>query len=93
MIGRVITIATCNLNNWSLDFVHNWDNIMDSIRTAKLKGAWLRVGPELEVAGYMCEDHFLEPDTVLHSWQVMKEILESDVTDGIICDIGMPIYF
>jgi len=56
------------MNNWSLDFVHNRDNIMASIWTAKSKGAKLWVGPELEIAGYMCEDHFLEPDTVLHSW-------------------------
>jgi hypothetical protein len=27
-------------------------------------------GPELEVCGYSCEDHFYESDTLLHSWQV-----------------------
>ena len=28
-----------------------------------------QVGPELEVPGYGCEDHFLELDTVEHSWE------------------------
>jgi NAD+ synthase (glutamine-hydrolysing) len=29
------------------------------------------VGPELEVCGYGCEDHFLELDTVEHAWEVL----------------------
>lgn len=48
-------------------------------------------GPELEICGYGCEDHFLEQDTFLHSWQSMETILNSDLTDGILCDIGMPV--
>ena len=27
-----------------------------------------QVGPELEIPGYGCEDHFTEHDTVEHSW-------------------------
>ena len=27
-------------------------------------------GPELEVTGYGCEDHFLEPDTATHAAEV-----------------------
>ena len=32
---------------------------------------WLcgQVGPELEIPGYGCEDHFLEQDTIEHSWE------------------------
>jgi len=30
-----------------------------------------QVGPELEVCGYGCEDHFYELDTVEHSWEVL----------------------
>ena len=29
------------------------------------------MGPELEVPGYGCEDHFNELDTVEHSWEVL----------------------
>lgn len=31
----------------------------------------VQVGPELEVCGYGCEDHFNELDTVEHSWEVL----------------------
>lgn len=85
------TLATCSLNQWALDFEGNLARIVESIRQAKAQGAKLRVGPELEITGYGCFDHFLEGDTVLHSWQVLAEILESDVTHGIVCDIGMPV--
>lgn len=43
------------------------------------------------MSGYTCEDHFNEYDTVIHSWQVIYDILESKITDGILCDVGMPI--
>ncbi|KAK0528643.1 glutamine-dependent NAD(+) synthetase [Tilletia horrida] len=89
--GTASTIATCSLNQWALDFDGNRDRILESIRVAKERGARLRVGPELEVPGYGCFDHFLEGDTELHSWQVLCEILQSDATKGIICDIGMPV--
>ena len=136
---RLCTLATCNLNQWSMDFEGNLKRIIASIEQAKRKGAryrvrccwgreaagggragrragrqaegcpgtavlassltgaqlsaplpllavrhmcgqsdawsiddwgwWgLQVGPELEVPGYGCEDHFSEPDTVDHSW-------------------------
>jgi NAD+ synthase (glutamine-hydrolysing) len=64
---------------------------LESIVIAKSRGATLRVGPELEIPGYGCLDHFLEGDTILHSWEVLAKILSSDETMGIICDIGMPI--
>ena len=32
----------------------------------------LQVGPELEIPGYGCEDHFMEHDTVEHSWVGLK---------------------
>lgn len=44
-----ITLATCSLNQWALDFEGNLHRILESIRIAKEKGAKLRVGPELEV--------------------------------------------
>ena len=44
-----ITVATCSLNQWALDFEGNLKRILESIRIAKARGAKLRVGPELEV--------------------------------------------
>lgn len=43
----------------------------------------------LSRSGYGCADHFYESDTLLHSFQVLKELLESPVTEDIICDVGM----
>ncbi|KAF9052331.1 glutamine-dependent NAD synthetase with GAT domain-containing protein [Hymenopellis radicata] len=89
-MGHLITLAT-SLNQWALDFQGNLERILQSIAIAKSKGATLRVGPELEIPGYGCLDHFLEGDTVLHSWEVLAKILASDEASGIVCDIGMPI--
>ena len=86
-----IMLATCNLNQWSLDFEGNTARIIESIETAKASGARYRLGPELEIPGYSCEDHFLELDTLRHSWESMACILKGGYTDGILCDIGMPV--
>lgn len=57
---HLVTVATCSLNQWSLDFEGNHGRILKSILIAKERGATLRVGPELEISGYGCLDHFLE---------------------------------
>ncbi|EOY25099.1 Carbon-nitrogen hydrolase family protein isoform 2 [Theobroma cacao] len=88
---RLLKVATCNLNQWAMDFDCNLKHIKESISRAKEAGAVIRLGPELEITGYGCEDHFLELDTVNHAWECLKEILLGDWTDGILCSIGMPI--
>ncbi|XP_051885146.1 glutamine-dependent NAD(+) synthetase isoform X1 [Pristis pectinata] len=91
MLGRKVTLATCALNQWALDFEGNLQRILKSIEIAKSKGARYRIGPELEICGYGCGDHYLESDTVLHSFQMLAELLVSPVTEDIICDVGMPV--
>ncbi|KAG2680771.1 hypothetical protein I3760_11G113600 [Carya illinoinensis] len=88
---RLLKVATCNLNQWAMDFDSNLKHIKESIVMAKEAGAVIRLGPELEITGYSCEDHFLELDTVTHAWECLKDILLGDWTDGILCSIGMPI--
>ncbi|ROL41207.1 Glutamine-dependent NAD(+) synthetase [Anabarilius grahami] len=90
-MGRKITLATCSLNQWALDFEGNLSRILKSIEIAKQKGAKYRLGPELEICGYGCADHFYESDTLLHCFQVLKSLLESPLTQDIICDVGMPV--
>ncbi|KAF2247922.1 putative glutamine-dependent NAD(+) synthetase [Trematosphaeria pertusa] len=90
-MGRLMTVATCSLNQWALDWEGNLKRIKESIVLAKEQGATLRVGPELEVTGYGCLDHFLENDVYLHSFQMLRAILEDRTLDGIIIDLGMPI--
>lgn len=89
----VLKVATCNLNQWALDFDGNLERILCSIRLAKEQGATYRTGPELEVCGYGCEDHFLEPDTFYHCWESLIDLLQTNATDGILCDIGMPVLY
>ena len=56
------------------------------------QGAKYRIGPELEITGYGAEDHFLEGDTFLHSWECIASLLRTTgLTDDILCDVGMPI--
>jgi len=43
----------------------------------------------VSASGYGCSDHFLESDTLLHSFQVLAELLTSSVCTDIICDVGM----
>ena len=88
---KLTTLATCNLTQWALDFEGNLGRIVESIQIAKESGARYRLGPELEIPGYGCEDHFLEGDTFLHSWECLAEILKGDLTTNILCDIGMPV--
>ncbi|KAG0669048.1 glutamine-dependent NAD(+) synthetase [Maudiozyma exigua] len=90
-MSQLITLATCNLNQWALDFEGNRDRILESIKIAKEKNARLRVGPELEITGYGCLDHFLENDVCLHSWEMYGQIIKREETHGLILDIGMPI--
>lgn len=88
-------IATCQLNQWAMSFKHNRDNIIKSILMCIEKGVSYRLGPELEICGYSCEDHFFELDTVNHSWQMLADILSDhrNLTNNILCDIGMPVFY
>lgn len=93
MHKKFAKVATCQLNQWAMSFVHNKENIIESIKMAKAKGAAYRLGPELEICGYTCEDHFQEPDTVRHSWEMIADILQDkDLTTNILCDFGSPVY-
>ncbi|KAJ4295491.1 glutamine-dependent NAD(+) synthetase [Kalmusia sp. IMI 367209] len=90
-MGRLMHVATCALNQWALDFVGNKDRIVESIHIAKSKGAKLRVGPELEISGYGCLDHFLEMEVYENSMAMLKLILEDKSLHDIIIDLGMPV--
>lgn len=104
-MGHKAIIAVSTLRQQALDFVANRDRIIESIAECKRLGAKFRVGPELEItygkgggmghsffnlhSGYGCWDHFLEGDTHYYAWRMLADILQSGVTDGILCDIGM----
>jgi predicted amidohydrolase/NH3-dependent NAD+ synthetase len=83
----LVKVATCSLAQQALNFKENVRRINESIRMASGAGAKYRMGPELEISGYGCEDHFYEMDTTLFSWLGLKEIM-IDAPEGILCDIG-----
>lgn len=91
MKPALVKIGMCSLNTNPLNFKSNRDRIIESIKRCKEKECVIRIGNELEVPGYMCEDHFKENDTIVHSWQVIGEILKSEITQGIVCFIGSPV--
>lgn len=88
-----VNVSTCALNQWALDFGGNKERIIATILEAKKRGSRLRLGCELEICGYGCLDHFLEPDTELHSWQVLGDLLSDPRLNDIVIDTGMPVLF
>eukprot|EP00055_Hartaetosiga_balthica_P002764 m.5190 g.5190 ORF g.5190 m.5190 type:complete len:721 (-) comp2355_c0_seq1:136-2298(-) len=87
----VITLATCSLNQWALDFEGNYLRILASIKEAKEAGAVFRLGPELEISGYGCNDHFYESDTFLHCYQILADLITHEDTRDIVVDVGLPV--
>ncbi|KAG8522567.1 LOW QUALITY PROTEIN: Glutamine-dependent NAD(+) synthetase, partial [Galemys pyrenaicus] len=96
-MGRKVTVATCALNQWALDFEGNLQRILKSESAGGGWGWGLARGRGIEIAkhkgasGYGCWDHYYESDTLLHSLQALAALLDSPVTRDIICDVGMPI--
>lgn len=90
-MGHLVTVATCALRQWALDFEGNTARIIKSIKQAKALGAKVRVGPELEITGFGCGDHFLEQDLYLHCWEMLERILGDASLYDILIDVGMPV--
>ena len=83
-------VATCSLNQLAQDYDGNQNRIIQSIQESIDKGAVLRVGPELEITGYGCDDAFFELDTTIFSWEVLENILKCQFKN-ILIDVGMPV--
>ncbi|KAK7219274.1 hypothetical protein V2G26_007277 [Clonostachys chloroleuca] len=88
---HLVRVATYALNQRALDFENNLRRIKQSIHEAKKEGATLRVGPELEITGYGCLDHFLENEVYENSWDSLYSILTDESLHGIIIDVGLPL--
>jgi len=54
-------------------------------------GVTYRAGGELEVSGYSCDDHFKELDTIYHCWEIVNDLLQTDLTENIIVEMNMPV--
>ena len=57
-------------------------------------GARIRLGPELEIPGYGCADHFFELDTERHSWEMLSKLVEkSKEWPNLLVITGLPTRF
>ncbi|KAK6750829.1 hypothetical protein RB195_002662 [Necator americanus] len=90
--SRSVRLAVCTVNNWALDFKGNLGRILRTCEEAHRARARLRLGPELEIPGYGCADHFFEVDTEIHSWEILKEIVsKSKQWPSLLIVTGMPV--
>ena len=92
---NVVCVATSILNQWAMDFEGNLRRIIKAGKKAKAHGAKLLLTSELSIPGYGCEDHFLESDTLLHSFESLAELLQRarEEFPDIIYVVGMPWIF
>ncbi|ODN01891.1 putative glutamine-dependent NAD(+) synthetase [Orchesella cincta] len=88
---EVATLSTVTLNQFVLDFEGNKRRILESIKICKAERSRFRCGPELEICGYNCQDHFYERDTQTHSWEVLVDLLKDVNCQDILIDVGMPV--
>lgn len=61
-----------------------------------MHNAKIRLGSQAEICGYSIEDHYVEPDTIHHSFQVLLSVIKLTMIppyNDILCLIGMPLYF
>ena len=49
-MAPLVKLASCNLNQWAMDFKGNLARIEESVRVAKAAGCTFRTGPELAKA-------------------------------------------
>lgn len=88
----LITIATCNLNQWAMNFSGNYTRILAAIIEAKLLGVMFLLTSELSLSGYGCEDHFMEANTFQQCIDSLAKLLREAPRD--ICYVvGMPWIF
>ena len=88
---RKCILATCQLNQWVLDYDGNRDRIIEAIKTAKAADATLLLTPELCIPAYGLLDHWLENDVYANSWDIAAEIISHPDCQGIIIDLGLPV--
>lgn len=84
-------LAAGVLNQTPLDWIGNRNRIIQLIQEAENKQIDVLCLPELCISGYGCEDQFLAPYTIDHSWESLLLISEH-VHDTLVI-LGLPITF
>ena len=90
MEQRIRLTVSC-LNQHSMAFRRNRNNIMRSIRQAANDQSNIRIGLQLETMGIGSGDHFKELDSVNRCWRVIKDILAQNYPPNMLVEVGMPV--
>lgn len=72
---KKLKIAGAALNQTPLDWDNNFNNIVDAIAEARVKGVDILCLPELCITGYGCEDLFLSSWLPKKAWGKLVELL------------------
>lgn len=91
MTRQLVRVATCALDQWALDLPGNLQRIKSAIVKAKHEGARFCITPELSIASYSLQDHWLEVDNYELYFEVLANLLSDAESHGIIFDVGMPV--
>lgn len=84
-------LGSAILNQTSLDWEHNKNNIIQCIQEAKENQVDILCLPELCISGYGCEDAFLSNTTFYNSVRSLVEIKE--YCDNITVNVGLPVIY
>lgn len=74
-LTEVARVAVLQANLLSMNFADNYQILLKALQLAEKEKANILACPELCICGYNCEDHFLEKDTIVHSWEMLGNIL------------------
>ncbi|TGK87044.1 NAD(+) synthase [Leptospira noumeaensis] len=85
-----IKIAAITLNTTPLDFLGNYESIIQAIKNPETKGADCILFPELCISGYGCEDAFYKPYVWTRSEEIIKELKHISINQILI--VGLPVF-
>lgn len=88
-MSRKIKIGGATVNQTPIDWAHNTDNIIQSVRLAQSQQIDLLCFPELCITGYGCEDLFLTDWLAESAWAELEKIVPE--TNNIMICVGLPI--
>ncbi len=92
-IRKTGQVAVVQGNFFCMDFAWNYKLLQQAMERAAGESAQILVCPELCIPGPDCEDHFFEPDTVVHSWEILAKLLAARETESMLCAFGMPVRY
>lgn len=85
-----IKIAAVTLNTTPLDFLGNYESIVQAIHSPESKNADCILFPELCISGYGCEDAFYKPFVWMRSEEILQRL--KVVSPNQIILVGLPVF-